>query len=228
VSASGSSGRLPPLLPAESGVKVSVGDVPATGTARVRELLVGNEVSAAAWSALAALGVRCVVLYERPLSVPRMRKVVDPAIEFGRLRLEEADAYAAFRPDGSAAQVRERFSAGDVCCVARSGGELVAARWFSTRRAAIPFLEHSFALGEGEGYLYNAFTAPAWRGHGVAGALTAYMLDELEREGVERALSAARPQNVAGTRFNRSAGRPVAVLATIRVGPWRRHVRFAI
>ena len=175
-------------------MKVPGGDALAPATERVHELLVGNRAAAAAWRALAALGIRCVVLYERPLDGPRTRKPVDPGIELGRLRIDEADAYAALRPDGSAAQVRERFSAGDVCCVARSNGDLVAVRWFSTRRAAIPFLEHSFALDAGEGYLYNAFTAPEWRGRGVAGALTAFMLDELEREGVDRALSAARPQ----------------------------------
>src|SRR5688500_15817973 len=114
--------------------------------ARAGKLLVGSAVPAAAWRALAALGVRCVVLYERPLGIPHTRKLVDPAIELGRLRLEEADAYAAFRPDGSAAQVRERLGAGDVCCVARSDGELIAVRWFSTRSASIPFLEYSFAL----------------------------------------------------------------------------------
>jgi ribosomal protein S18 acetylase RimI-like enzyme len=180
------------------------------------------------WSALAAIGVRCVVLYERRLDLPRPPKRSDLPVEFGRLSADEVGAYAAWRPDASADQVRERFRAGDVCCVARSEGGIVAARWFSTRRAAIPFLEHSFALGEGEGYLYNAYTAPPWRGRGVAGALTAFMLDELEREGAVSALSAARPQNVAGTAFNRSMGRPVALLATVRIRRWRRHLRLPV
>jgi GNAT superfamily N-acetyltransferase len=180
------------------------------------------------WRALAAIGVRCVVLYERRLDLPRPRKRSDLPVQFGRLSEDEVGAYINFRPDASADQARERFRAGDACCVARSDGEIVAARWFSTRRADIPFLQHSFQLDEGAGYLYNAYTAPSWRGRGVAGALTAFMLDELEREGAVRALSAARPQNVAGTAFNRSLGRPVALLATVRIRRWRSHLKLPV
>ena len=166
-----------------------------------------------------------MVLYERPLDLPRERKRSDLSVELGRLSAEEIEAYAAFHPDLFVDEVRSRFRDGDACCVARSEGEIVASRWFSTRRAVIPFLEHSFPLGDREGYLYNAYTAPAWRGRGLAGTLTAFMLDELEKEGAVRALSAARPQNIAGSGFNRSLGEPVGLLATVRFWRWRRHLR---
>jgi ribosomal protein S18 acetylase RimI-like enzyme len=80
-------------------------------------------------------------------------------------------------------------------------------------------------IAERDAYLYGAYTAPQWRRHGIAAALTADILDRLEAEGYRRALSAWIPENSAARSLHPSRGRPVAVLGVVRIGPWWRQLR---
>jgi GNAT superfamily N-acetyltransferase len=80
-------------------------------------------------------------------------------------------------------------------------------------------------IGAHDAYLYGAYTAPQWRRHGIAAALTADILDRLESEGRRRALSAWIPENAAARSLEPSRGQPVAALGVVRVGPWRHQLR---
>jgi GNAT superfamily N-acetyltransferase len=63
--------------------------------------------------------------------------------------------------------IEGRFAAGHRAYVARMGDEYAAWGWVATREAKIGELGLSFSVPEGERYLWNFVTRPAFRGRGI-------------------------------------------------------------
>lgn len=177
------------------------------------------------WKVLGELGYRRVILFERPLGTGSDPKPPPPPVELGLLRADEVDAFLSFHPESSRGEVQRRLAADDRCHVARDGQRIVAVRWVSLRQARIAYLRLAFPLADGEAFFYDAFTDPAWRGRGVAGAVSAAMIARLEADGFTRLLSAALPENPEGLALNSGTSAPVAVLVSVGFGGRRRHFR---
>ena len=122
-------------------------------------------------------------------------------------------------------QFRQRLSIGDRCYAAWLQDEVVAVRWAAFRDVQVTRQGLMLSVGEAGAYLYGAYTAPSWRRRGIGAALTAHLLDHLESEGRQRALSAWIPENAEARSLNPSRGQPLAVVGVVRVGRWQRQLR---
>lgn len=103
---------------------------------------------------------------------------------------------AEVRPDDCAAVAHSlgkspddfgaRMRAGDRCFATFAEGEAIHARWVSSRPTLVPELDLWITPDRGEGYVYDSFTAHAWRGR-KATAVARYAMNRmLFRDGITR------------------------------------------
>lgn len=174
---------------------------------------------------LAELFYRRLVVYEARLDAPRTPVRSDLPLRLEVLGADRVQDYVDCVPGTDPEQFRQRLSSGDRCYAAWLQDEVVAVRWAAFRDVEVTRSGLMLSLAEGDSYLYGAYTAPQQRRRGIGAALTAHLLDHLESEGHQRALSAWIPENAEARSLNPSRGQPVAVVSVVRVGPWRRGLR---
>jgi len=173
---------------------------------------------------VAELFYRRLVVYEAKLDAPRPTVRSDLPLEFDVLGAERMNDYLDCVP-GDGDRFRRRLRLGDRCYAACVGDEVVAVRWAGFRDVPVTRSGLMLAVGERDAYLNGAYTKQSFRRRRVGAALTAHLLDDLESEGRRRALSGWIPENRDGRSLNPSRGRPLAVVAVVRIGAWRRERR---
>jgi RimJ/RimL family protein N-acetyltransferase len=89
---------------------------------------------------------------------------------------------------------RNRLRFGASCFLARIDGRIVAFDWLR-RRGAVGVAEVPMTLKDDEVYGTEAFTAEAWRGHGIHPALNYTMLRHAQLQGYRIAYTQARADN---------------------------------
>lgn len=114
----------------------------------------------------------------------RLLQEVDPA------QLSDAEELEYARYLRARAAGRESFAralrAGEICFVARIGGEIAHSNWIRFHDCA-PVESRPVDLERGEVYTTDAFTADAWRGQGLHEAVLTHMLRYAQSRGCERA-----------------------------------------
>lgn len=169
---------------------------------------------------LRRLRVLAIELEPRP-STPRP----SPGLSFGFVADDTVGELEALRP-GLGELARDRFAHGERCFAARAAdGHLVSVRWVARGHGRIGFLGCALRLAPDEAYNFDTWTEPSARGHGVASATAAHLNELLAEEGVRRVLRAVWPANRNGLRnAMREGGVPIGTIASLRLGPLRRHV----
>jgi ribosomal protein S18 acetylase RimI-like enzyme len=183
-----------------------------------------NEGPRSFWFKLCAeLGYHRLLVLERSLADPIPDFEPRLAVSVQRLDRGDLDDYLAARPDTPRTRVLERLDAGDACFVARHEGAVVASCWVATRRARAAYVGWDVELPAGVAYLYDAYTAPAHRGAGVAKALCLHQLRQLRAAGLSRATRMTLPWNRPALRLHTGCGfRVVGVRGRLELGSWRR------
>jgi ribosomal protein S18 acetylase RimI-like enzyme len=176
---------------------------------------------------MAGLGVyRRIVLLERALDAPLPEPAPALPLEIRLLDESEVNDYLELRPDVDRSAVVTRLRAGQMCFVARHQGRVVSACWATSRSARTEFLACDLHFGEGEAYLFDAYTEARHRGQGLAPALCLHQLLYLQQAGFRRALRGTFDANTAALRAHAKSGfRPVGTLCRVKLGPWQRHYR---
>jgi hypothetical protein len=170
---------------------------------------------------LAATVFRQLILVERPLDepVPEVKAAAD--VEVAILDASEIAEYRRFRPDTPEAEIRARLDAGQRCFAARHAGRIVSARWAAVDRVWIDYLSCELALAPGEGYPYDLYTAPEFRGHAFSPATSAAMLRHFQGAGFRRMVGTVLPGNEASFRASAKTGyRPCGRIGCVGMGPW--------
>jgi GNAT superfamily N-acetyltransferase len=174
---------------------------------------------------LARTVYRHLVVLERRLdaSMPRLEARIPVTIEL--LQPAQAAEYVRFHPRLTLAEVQRRLSAGHWCFVARHAGAIVHAGWAAAGQAWIDYLSCELRLGAGEVYQYGSYTAPAYRGRGLAGARVVTMAQWLRARGYRRLLAGVVAENSKAFRPLEKAGyQPAGWMGVVRLGWWRRTV----
>ncbi len=175
---------------------------------------------------LGELGYRRLLLLERTLAQPISDFTPALPLRIDTLKEKEVEDYLAFRPETGRGRVVEALRSGQMCFVARHKSRIVSAGWIASRRAWIGYLGCELELAAGDAYLSDAFTLEAYRGQGIAPALCLQQLRYLRQAGYGRAIRGTVPENKSAMHAHAKSGfRPVAVLGTLRIGPWRRCFR---
>ena len=155
-----------------------------------------------------ALGILWMMRIDRPLPPgPRPRV---PATIYRAGPGDVAELAQAMGFDDSAPVV-QRLNLGRHCYLVRVEGRLAAYGWISFDEEGIGELGLTIRLGEGEAYIWDCATLPAYRGRRLYPALLAHMLAELQRAGYRRVWIGTDADNLPSQRGVALAGcQPVA------------------
>ena len=172
---------------------------------------------------LGECGYRRLLLVERSLDQPvadfTPRLPVDVAI----LAQSEVDDYLVFRPGTTRRDIAGRLRSGEMCFVARHQGKIVAGVWVAVQPVWVSFLGCRIEVEAGEAHIYDKFTAPAYRGYGIANAVRTFHLLHLRCAGCRCATGAVLPENVSSLRDDFRGGfRVYGMLGRVKVGRWQR------
>jgi hypothetical protein len=167
---------------------------------------------------------RRLTLLARPLDQAGPEIPVPPSMRVAPLAASEVDAYVAFRPDRGAAEIRRRLDQGHECFAVWHEGRIIHAAWAVAGRAHVEYLSRDLELESGEVYIYDAFTAPAFRGRNASPVRALAMGAHFRARRCRSVLTAVRPENTAGFRPLEKVGtEPVGVIGYIGIGPLRWH-----
>lgn len=174
------------------------------------------------------LGETCyrrAILFERPLDAPVTPVVTKVPVTIDLLDAAEVAEDDAFHPRSGPAEVRRRLEAGHLCFVARYQGQIVHSCWAARQRARIDYLDQEIDLAPGEAYIYQAFTAPNFRGQNISPARAVEMVRTFRRMGYRRLVAVILPENQPALRPPQKSGyRAIGMVGTVWLGPWRRDV----
>ncbi|MBV9231225.1 MAG: GNAT family N-acetyltransferase [Chloroflexi bacterium] len=140
-----------------------------------------------------ALGTFWVGELDGPLPASPIPRI--PAI-FMRVGLEVVQELALAMEDDQAI-VLQRFARGKHCYVARVEGRIASYGWVTFDEEGIGELGISVRLQTGEAYIWGCATLPAYRGQRLYPALLAYIIHDLQRNGIHRAWIGADADNQA-------------------------------
>jgi SAM-dependent methyltransferase/ribosomal protein S18 acetylase RimI-like enzyme len=172
---------------------------------------------------LSQCGYRRLLLLERALDQPVADFAPGLPVDVAMLAQDELDDYLVFRPGTTRREIAGRLRSGHLCFVARHEGRIVAAAWIAMQPVWVPFLGCRIDVTPDEAHIYDKFTLPAYRGHGISNAVRAHHLKHLQRAGLRRATGAVLPENVSSLRDDTKGGfRVYGVLGRIKLGPWQR------
>ena len=146
-----------------------------------------------------------------------------PGLEMRDLGAHEVASYLQLRSDQRESEVRARLARGHRCRTLRWEGRIVHAGWLARGLADVPYLEGRLVLQPDDLYSYDSFTAPDWRGRGLAPVRHLDLLRGAAGPGARRLLVVVALENRSGLRvFAKLAYRTLGGYRVARLGPWRR------
>lgn len=172
-------------------------------------------------AALAAAGIRRLAVYRLEPAEVLARGHPVTGVTVRLLSNDHVPEYLDLRPETPHSELMRRLHAGAECIAAWRDGRLVAARWVQTGRVEISYLGAVLDLCPGVWYAYDAFTTPAERRRGVSGMVAAALVRRAADLGATSVINAVLPENRGGRGLAHRRSRPVGVLRSVRVGPWR-------
>ena len=129
-------------------------------------------------------------------------------------------AYQRFR--GGAIDCRRLLQSGKHCWVLRSDTVIVSSCWAATDFAEIPYLDLRIRLAPGQVYLFDTYTAPAYRGRSHASLLVAGLTQSCLQQGARTVISAVLPENRGGMAlFGHLGFQPVGLVGYLGIGQWK-------
>ena len=154
------------------------------------------------------------------IDLHQARPPVTPSVpaDFRQLGPASAELLASTMGAPSVEEVLRRFRSGGRCYTAWVGGQLASYGWVSFKEEYVGEFNLRVRLVPGEAYIWDCFTLPAHRRHGLYSALLAHVLCDLEAGSVCRVWIGADADNVASQRGIARAGfRAVADMVLARV-----------
>jgi GNAT superfamily N-acetyltransferase len=140
-------------------------------------------------------------VYERRLDALAAPAALPPGIEVAVLEGATAPRGDRWHPEAD-----RRFADGHACAVARQNAVIVAYCWLASTPVPVSEINHVVVPGPDDVYLYDAFTAPAWRGRRLFPALLSRLLAFASAQGRKRALIFADSRNTPSCRAIERAG----------------------
>jgi ribosomal protein S18 acetylase RimI-like enzyme len=154
-----------------------------------------------------------------PVVKPRLPVTLRMATEADLFRFEEVV------PKSEIEHFRHRLAHGRYCFLALDGENLAAYCWASTEvRCDVDKLE--MQLQEGDAYVDDAFTIPAYRRQGIQTAVHLYRLEYMKRLGCRRAILIVNVTNTASQRLVSKLGYQETDRLSFRRVLWKRTYRY--
>jgi len=134
--------------------------------------------------------------YVRRLDAPIERVVPRLDVRVTTLTPDDVEQYLQFHSNLSREAYLNRMRQMQVCFAVRDpAGALASVTWTAVEKVWIDFVEREVALQEGEVYLYDSYTAPAFRGKRLQPYLCEYILSHSRDIGYRQAIVIVAPEN---------------------------------
>jgi hypothetical protein len=151
-------------------------------------------------------------------------------VEFRLLQPEDLTAYLHFRPNAERRTIESRIEQGHRCVSSWHDGKIIDAGWTAAGEVTVPYLDRMLCLEPGDIYSYDAYTLPAYRGHGLYMARNSYTARTNQQEGYKRSVALVAPENyTAWLILTRSGLETIGEYSFLRVPfrgiYWQRAVR---
>lgn len=137
---------------------------------------------------------------EMPVVIPRLQA------DFYRVTLDLAPALASLTGSLALAEITKRLESGRQCYAARVDGQIAAYGWVSFEDEDIGELNLRIKLLQGEAYIWDCATLPAFRRRRLYSALLVYILGELRAQNLCRAWIGANLDNIPSQKGMAHAG----------------------
>ena len=164
---------------------------------------------------------RRLILVERPLSEPVSNISPRVPVTVKVLAGSEIGAYMALRPQQHLAEIQRRLDEGHWCFAVWNDQRIIHVAWAAAQHAKIEYLSREMELAPDQVYVYDIFTAPAFRRSGAASIRSVEMMRYFRELGYQRLLGAVSPDD--RSTFRQTVGyRRIGVIGYVGLGPWRR------
>jgi GNAT superfamily N-acetyltransferase len=163
--------------------------------------------------------VATLCLYERDVDAPIVVSSLPPGVD-----LSVWDSPAAANDGGRPwhQEAERRIREGQVCAVARHESKVIAYCWLTHKPEWVAEVSRLVVPGPDEVYLYDAFTAPAWRGRGLFPAMLGQLIQYARTHGKRRALIFVLARNRASRRaIERAEFELFQAVSRVRLGGLR-------
>lgn len=132
-------------------------------------------------------------------------------------------AYLALRPHASREVVVHRLQQGQQCYALWVDAAIVSVCWVATGPVRIDYLNAVLVLAPTDVYMFDAYTAPAHRGHTLAADVYRQIMWNSCRHGMRRSVGLLAVENRPGRQVVLKLGwRVIGRYTLVRAGPWRR------
>jgi hypothetical protein len=137
---------------------------------------------------------------QAPAVIPRLHA------DFRRVTLDLAPALASSAGSLTLSEIRQRLESGRQCYAAWAESQAAAYGWVSFEKEDIGELNLRIRLLQGEAYIWDCATLPAFRGKLLYSALLVHILSELRAQNLCRAWIGADYDNIASQKGMARAG----------------------
>jgi GNAT superfamily N-acetyltransferase len=162
---------------------------------------------------------RRLALVIRPMGdVPKVQPSQQANVQL--LKVEDAAAYYALQPHYYAAGVFEaRIEYGEQCFGVFVDGRLVHTGWGTVKPNYVPYLRRDLIPRPGDVILFNNYTHPDYRKHGLAIIRTDYLLQYYRVQGYTEAIGLVAVENWVGMQVATNFGfREIGLMGCLRLG----------
>ena len=159
---------------------------------------------------------RRVIVFSRPIdeSLPQIHSSFQ--IKITPLQDKDLPDYHRLRPEQPPRMIRKRIADGDQCFLVWSEGRIVHSGWVATQKKSDPYLRCTLILQPGEIFLYDHYTHPSYRSHGLAQARDIYLLQRYRQEGYRRSIAVVAIENKPAFRpFEAIGYRPIGMFRSL-------------
>ena len=151
---------------------------------------------------------------------------VDPArlpVRWSSATVADGAAVARLNPAVRPGEVERRLAEGQRGLLGWSDGRLIYYRWDTIGSGSLPFLRRRIQLDATDLLTVDAYTDPAFRGHGLHSEATWRVLAQAQRAGLRRSVTFVAWWNRPALRVAlEKAGRePIGSVGYWALGPWR-------
>jgi GNAT superfamily N-acetyltransferase len=113
------------------------------------------------------------IVFETSLTEPIPEIVIDPRIEIRKARTQDLPKLKKLVPPDHGKQFERSLTRGDICTIALVDDEIVAYVWVTVQDYSDGMIHRTIHLDPDEGFGYDAYTVPHWRGRKIRTLLQA-------------------------------------------------------
>lgn len=173
---------------------------------RSREILRTEGLRSLWFKILGETIYRRMDIFERKIN-PALTSIKLPdGLEVSPLKAGEVDELVKFRDLHNREAVLRRLEQGDVCFMVRAHGEIIHSAWVAKGRARIDYLARDIRLANNVVFIFEAYTAEAWRGKSISSMRKTVMEKYCHDQGYNLLLAVVWPENSPAYRNIEKAG----------------------